>query len=386
MPPKFGRTEKVQDAPIQKLLSEVKQPKDTISLGQGIPFFGPPEEAIAAATAALSDELYFKYTEDAGLPSLRGAISKKLDLENKIKVDSDTNVMVTAGGNQAFINAIMAITNLDDDILILSPYYFNTIMAVKLAGCNPITVDTDENYQPNPSTIFSQVTPRTRAIVTISPNNPSGAVYDEDALKQINEFCAKKGIYHISDEAYEHFIFDDANHISALSFDSEITHTISLYSFSKSYGMSGYRVGYMVYPSELHNELLKVQDTIGICPPGPSQAAAEAALKVGSKYPRKFLPTISQVRHMFVDELKAIENIYMPDTKGSFYFLLRLHTNKSSWEIAKRLIEEFGLITIPGEVFGMGSPSLRVSYGNLQVPQAKEGITRLVTGLDEIME
>ncbi|WP_455391933.1 aminotransferase class I/II-fold pyridoxal phosphate-dependent enzyme [[Eubacterium] cellulosolvens] len=385
MPTTAGRTYYVQEAPINKLLSESRVPEDAISLGQGVPFFGPPEEAITAATKALTDECCFRYTEDAGLLSLRQAIATKLEQENNITADPESNIMVTSGGNQAFINALMGITEIGDDILILAPYYFNNIMAIKLTGCNPIIVNTNNNYQPEVEDIISRITVKTRAIVTISPNNPTGAVYPRGVLEQINKFCAEKSIFHISDEAYEHFIFDDATQTSPMSFDTGREWTISLFSFSKSFGMSGYRVGYMVYPARLNNELLKVQDTIGICPPGPSQAAAEAALGVGAKYPKAHLQTIDKVRKLFIDRLKTIDKIDFIITKGSFYFLIKVDTIQTSWQIAKGLIEDHGVITIPGNVFGSDYPALRISYGNLPLGQAQEGIERLVKGLDELL-
>ena len=361
---------------------EVSTPKDVISLGQGVPFFGPPKEAILATSEALNKHGY-KYTEDAGILSLREAIAKKLHRENHINASPDGNIMVTAGGNQAFINTLMTITNTGDSIIILSPYYFNHFMATKLVGCNPITVETDSDYIPRLEDIFEVVTPKTKAIVTISPNNPTGAVYPKHILKEINKFCSDMNIYHISDETYEHFVFG-AIHQSPASFDKCLEHTISIYSFSKSFGMPGYRIGYVVFPSHLYNEMLKVQDTISICAPTPSQYAAESALNSCPSYAKSFLPTMEKVRNIFIEGLN-ISCVDMPITNGSFYFFIKLHTNKPSWEIAKVLIEKYGVITIPGEVFGFPYPALRLSYGNLNEREAKEGVKRLVKGLNKIL-
>ena len=196
-PPEIGRSQNVQDAPIQKLLAEVEIPNDVVSLGQGVPFFGPPTEAIAAATNALSDECCYRYTEDAGLLSLRKAIAKKLKTENKITAEPENNIMVTSGGNQAFINVLMAITDIGDEIILLTPYYFNHLMAHQFTGCKPILFQTNEAFQPETDKIFQQFSQKTKAIITISPNNPTGAVYSKNLLEEINKFCADQNIYHI---------------------------------------------------------------------------------------------------------------------------------------------------------------------------------------------
>ncbi|TLN14427.1 aminotransferase class I/II-fold pyridoxal phosphate-dependent enzyme, partial [bacterium] len=360
-----GRTQGVQEAPIVKLIADSNVPTDAVDLGQGVPFYGPPKEAILAATGALDKESGYRYSPDAGIASLCDAIVKKLASENGVEVDSGKNIMVTAGANQAFANTILCITRPGDHVLVLSPYYFNHVMAIQLAGCKPIIVDTDRDYQPLIQHIGEKITKRVKAIVLVSPNNPTGAVYSRDAIKEVDALCAENGIYLVSDETYEHFVYDDTEFVSALEVDKRIEHTISLFSFSKSYGMSGYRIGYAVFPASIYDEMLKVQDTLTICAPSALQVAAEAAMKLGAAYPKQFIPRIEKVRRIFIGRLARLGSAEMPITKGSYYFLLRLRTKKSDWGIAKRLIEEHGVITIPGEVFGTRYPSLRVAYANL---------------------
>jgi len=382
---RLGRTRNVQEAPIVKLLSCAKIPSDAISLGQGLPFFGPPSEVVSSISKVLSSRRSFEYTEDAGARSFRDAIADKLQKENLFKVDPQKNIIVTAGGNQAFVIASMMVTDIGDEIILPSPYYFNHKMAIELVGCHPIFVDTDENYQLDALKIFEKITEKTKAIVTISPNNPTGIVYSENTLKEINNYCRDNKIYHISDEVYEHFLFDNATHTSPAVFDINLKHTISIFSFSKSFGMGGYRIGYMVVPVALYNEGLKVQDTVGVCAPAIAQIAAEAAYRSSLGYTNRYLPTIAKTRKIFIERLKGLSYLEMPTSKGAFYFFLKLHTKKSSWDIAKKLIEKYGVITIPGDAFGATFPSLRLSYGNLTEFFAEEGISRLINGLDEIL-
>jgi aspartate/methionine/tyrosine aminotransferase len=385
MKPQPGRTHSIQEAPIVKLISDSKLPSDVVDLGQGVPFYGPPKEAMLAATEALQEESGFKYSPDSGFPALRETIARKLASENRVKADPSNNIMVTAGANQAFVNAILSITRPGDHVLVLSPYYFNHIMAVQLAGCKPVIIDTDRNYQPIVERIGKRISKRARAIVLVSPSNPTGAVYSKDTINEIGALCAKNGIYLITDETYEHFIYDDAKFVSALSLDKEIGHTISLFSFSKSYGMSGYRIGYAIFPAGIYREMLKVQDTLTICAPSPLQVAAEAAMRLGAAYPKQFIPRIERVRKIFIQRLTGLDFVEMPVTKGSYYFLLRLRTKKSDWNIAKRLIEEYGVITIPGGVFGTRYPALRVAYVNVDESMAEKGISRLEKGLQEML-
>jgi len=385
MKPKLGRTLGIQEAPIQKIISDSKMPEDVIDLGQGVPFYGPPEEAVLAASEALNNERGFKYSPDPGTRSLREAIASKLATDNGIDGDADKNIMVTAGANQAFVNAILSVTEPGDRVIVLAPYYFNHVMAIQLAGCKPVIVETDRNYQPIVERIADRVTKRTKAVVLVSPNNPTGAVYDEKQIRQISRLCAERGAYLITDDTYEHFVYDDAQYVSALRFDKRIGHTISLYSFSKSYGMAGYRIGYAVFPERLYSEMLKVQDTLTICPPSPLQFAAEAAIKLGPTYPQKFIPSIKKARKIFIEKLSGFRCAEMPVTKGSYYFMLKLKTKKKDWPIARKLIEEYAVITIPGEAFGTTYPALRVAYANVDEQKAEEGIARLTRGLEKIL-
>jgi len=385
MKPQPGRTQWIQEAPIVKLITESNLPSDVVDLGQGVPFYGPPKEAILAASEALRKESGSKYSPDSGFPALTEMIAKKLASESGVEADPSSNIMVTAGANQAFVNAILSITRPGDHVLVLSPYYFNHIMAIQLAGCKPVVVDTDRNYQPIVERIGERITKRTRTVVLVSPNNPTGAVYSRDVIKEIGALCVKNGLHFITDETYEHFVYQDAEFVSALSLDKDIEHTISLFSFSKSYGMSGYRIGYAVFPAGIYSEMLKVQDTLTICAPSALQVAAEAAMKLGAAYPRQFIPRIEKVRKIFIDRLTRLHFVEMPVTKGSYYFLLRLRTKKSDWNIAKKLIEEYGVITIPGRVFGTRFPALRVAYANVDESTAVKGISRLEKGLQEIL-
>ncbi len=253
----------------------------TISLGQGVVSYEPPREAIEAARRFGGTLTDHRYGPVEGLPALVEAIEVKLARENGIAVRPKSRVLVTAGGNQAFMNAILAITDPDDEIVLPVPYYFNHEMAVVMAGAKAVAAPTASDYQLDLRAIQDAITPRTRAVVTVSPNNPTGAVYPESDLRAVNALCRDRGIFHIHDEAYEYFTYGGVKHFSPGSLPDAAGHTISLFSLSKAYGMASWRIGYMVIPEQLHDAVNKIQDTILICPPAVSQHAAMAALEVG---------------------------------------------------------------------------------------------------------
>jgi len=377
----------VEPAPIIKLLSEVDMPKDVVSLGQGVPFFSPPKDVISAIQYATENPEGFSYTQDIGRNDVLEAVCAKLKKENNINATPQKNIMMTAGANQAFFNALLSITDIGDEIIVVSPTYFNHVMAIKLAGCKPILVKAriEDSFLPRIDEIRQAITPRTKAIVSISPNNPTGAVYPQQLLKSINDLCAEHNIYHISDEVYEYFVFDGAQHISPACFDCTLTHTISLFSFSKAFSMCGYRIGYMVFPDHLSEDPLKVQDTIGICAPAPSQAGASVALELGTSYVQSYLAMMNNTRKIFSETLEQLDSVSFSKTNGSFYFFVYLNTTASARKICKKLITEYGVVTLPGDIFDCKTPSLRLSYGNVSEDIAEKGMRRLQKGLDALI-
>ncbi|MBO0800908.1 MAG: pyridoxal phosphate-dependent aminotransferase, partial [Blastocatellia bacterium] len=304
-----------------------------------------------------------------------------------IEVSRGSRVVVTAGGNMAFVNAILAIADAGDEIILNLPYYFNHEMAVTMANCKPVLVPTDENYQLQPHLIAAAITEKTRAVVTISPNNPTGAVYSASALAAVNEICRKAGIYHISDEAYEYFTYGAERHFSPGSIGGSNSHTISLFSLSKAYGFASWRIGFMVIPEHLFAAINKIQDTVLICPPVISQFAAAGALKVGRSYCREKLGQLAEVRELVMSELDRIRYCCRaPRAEGAFYFLIKLDTGMKPLALVERLVREHGVAAIPGDAFGMDDGCyLRVAYGALQKETAAEGLGRLVNGIKTIM-
>ena len=375
-------------APIVQVIGDlIRQAPGTISLGQGVVHYGPPRAAIDAVRAALTDASTHEYQDGAGLPALVERLAAKVRAENGIAVARGTRLMVTAGANMAFMHAVLAITAPGDEIVLNVPFYFNHEMAVQMADCTVVRVATDDRYQPRLDALRAAITDRTRAIVTVSPNNPSGAVFSEDALREVNALCRDRGIYHIADEVYEYFTYGAARHVSSGSFPGAEEHTIAMYSLSKAYGFAGWRIGYMTYPEHLASAMAKIQDTILVCPPVASQIAAIAALDVGRAYCEPHVRELAGIRDIVFSELSALAPLAsVPAADGAFYCLLNVHTTQDPMTIAERLIREHKVAVIPGPAFGMTDGCyFRVAYGALQKATVAEGIGRLVTGLRAIL-
>lgn len=202
----------VQSPIISVIGNLIRATPGTISLGQGVVYYGPPKEATERIAAFANNPTHHLYGPVQGEPQLIDLIIKKLKSENGIECSQGYRIVVTAGANMGFLATLFAITDPGDEVILPLPYYFNQEMAVRMLSCAPVLVETDENFHPRIDRIAAAVSPRTRAIVTISPNNPSGAVYPERFLSAVNTLCRDHGIYHISDEAYEYFTYEAASH------------------------------------------------------------------------------------------------------------------------------------------------------------------------------
>ncbi len=363
----------------------IAQTPGTISLGQGVARFGPPADALRAIPEFLAGYPHHRYIHDAGLPELRLAFGEKLRRENGIEAGWERRILVTAGANQGFLNAVLAICDPGDEVILPAPYYFNHEMAVTLSGCRPVPVPTDERCLPRPDAIEAAITARTRAVVTVSPNNPTGAVCPKEILAEINRLCARRGIFHVSDEAYEYFLYGGATHFSPGSLGNHDT-TISLYSLSKSFGMASWRVGFLVIPERLYDDVMKVQDTVAICGPAVSQFVGLKALPAGRGHAQAHLPSLDRVRREIARRLGEIpELVSVPPADGAFYLFLRVRAEIPALSLAERLVREHRVAAIPGETFGMARGCyLRISYGALSEETAIEGTERLVEGLQAI--
>ena len=383
-----SRMEAVQAPMIPVVGQWIAATPGTISLGQGVAFYPPPPEVASAVQEALENGTLHQYRPVDGLPPLKKAIMAKLASDNQIPVNPEQqSIVVTAGANMGFLNAVLAISLPGAEVIINTPYYFNHEMAIRIAGCKPVCVPTDDQYQLQLDQITAAISPRTCAIVTISPNNPTGAVYPEATLRAVNQLCRERGIFHIHDEAYDYFAYDDTAIFSPGAIADSEAHTISLFSLSKAYGFAGWRIGYMLIPQSLLLAVKKIQDTNLICPPIVSQVAAVGALQVGKAYSQQFLPEMAACRQQLLTALASIpERCRVVEPKGAFYAFLQVFSQQSDLNLVRQLIQTQQVGVLPGSTFGVGDGCyLRIAFGALRQATAQEGLERLVTGLQELV-
>lgn len=380
------------DAPIIPAIAElVRSNAGTISLGQGVVNYGPPEGAIQALPSLMGDTQLHKYQSVLGHSGLLEALAQKLSAENNIQASSESLVMVTAGSNMAFLNCVMAVGDPGDEFILPMPFYFNQEMAIRMCGCVPVTVPVNEDWSLDVEALAAAITPRTRAIVTVSPNNPTGAVYSEAALTAVNKLCAEKGIYHFSDEAYEYFTYGGARHFSPASLPGAARHTFSFYSMSKNYGMASWRIGYVVFPADLFDAMNKVQDTNLICAPVPSQLLALQVLTYGRAWVAPKVEALAAVRENVYAALSQLGDlVQFPKTQGAFYVLMKMPGLKGEQDplaFNRAMAQKHKVVSIPGFAFGLTNTQeanyQRLSYGALQAASVSEGVERYVAAVKD---
>ena len=376
------------DTPIIPTIAAlVRETPGSISLGQGVVNYGPPAAALDAIAAMVAVPFNHKYQAVTGIAPLVGAIRHKLSRENGI-LDSSQELMVTAGSNMAFLNAVLAVGDEGDEFILPLPYYFNQEMAVRMAGCVPVFATTKPDFQLDLTALAAAITPRTRAIVTVSPNNPTGAVYSAADLAAVNVLCKARGLYHFSDEAYEYFVYDGAVHFSPASISGAQNHTLSFFSFSKTYGMASWRIGYVVYPSHLADAMNKVQDTNLICAPMVSQLVALQALSLGRASIEPHLQALAKVRQQVYAALRPISNIVeFPETRGAFYVLIKLPGVDDPLAFNQQMTRRHKVATIPGFAFGFTNSKQanyqRLSYGALDAASVEQGVQRFAAAVQD---
>ncbi len=381
------RMQAVTPSHIPTVNALVREHPGTISLGQGVVHYAPPPEARDWVGRFFDDPENHKYKSESGIPPLIDAFRAKLEAENGIQIGPGSRVVVTAGSNMGFLNAVLAVADPGDEVILPTPYYFNHEMAVTMADCRPVLVPTDGEYRLRLDALEAAITPRTRAILTVSPNNPTGVVFSEESLGAVNALCRARGIYHLSDEAYEHFVYGGARHFSPGSIPGSEGHTITLHTLSKTYGFASWRIGSLVIPAHLNEAVKKAQETNVICPPVVSQFAALGALEAGAAFRAPRIAEFARTREIMLGELEGLGGrCDVSPSQGAIYLFLRLHTDRHPTAVVERLIREHGVAVMPGTDFGPSDACcLRVSYGGLPQAKAAEGVGRLVGGLQAIL-
>ena len=352
--------------------------RHVISLGQALPFFGPPPSALDAARAALDGREVHIYSTDPGLPGLRTVLATRLAESAAIEATAD-DLIITAGGNHAFTLAAATLIDAGDDVLLPAPLFTNHDMAIRTCGANAIEVPIGDRdtFSVRWADIEPHLTPATKAVILCTPSNPTGAVLDPEQGRLIVSELARRDIFVISDETYMQFVYG-RSHWSAASVPGWRRNVVVVGTFSKCFGMMGWRVGYMLADRAICTEAIKVQDAMIICAPVISQLAAQAAVRDSWDHPVSFHPALLQRRQAMIDGVAQIARLRWTPTHGAFFGFVRVDGCEDSSALAASLLEEAHVVTIPGSAFGRsGEGHLRLSYGSATVDAVGEATARI---------
>lgn len=352
---------------------------DVINLGQAIPNLPPSPQALEAAGRALAEPDTHVYSPDAGLLPLRRALAEALAHEQDLAADAERQILITAGANQAFLLALLTLLEPGDRVVLPGPYFFNHEMAVRLAGGIPVNAPLDPagGFQLRTADLRPYLE-GARAVVLCSPNNPTGAVYAPAELARLARELAARGIALLVDETYRHLVYGQARYFNPGALPEAHDTVITVGSFSKSYSLTGWRVGYLVAPAGFVDEAIKVQDTMVICAAVVAQKAALGALQEGPAFLLARRAALDRRRRLLAAHLAAIPSLRWQPTEGAFFAFVRVAGCTDSLRLAMDVLERAHVVTIPGSLFGpAGEGYLRLSYGSVEEAELAEACGRL---------
>ncbi len=353
------------------------------NLGQALPGFRPPPVAIASLQQSLTDGESHIYSSVAGTPALREALAERLAADFGADIRPLEEIVITAGGNQAFMLALLTLAGAGDEIVLPAPYFLNHEMAVRTVGATPVEapIPADRGFVPTWADLEPHLTPRTRGLVLVTPANPTGAVIPRAALQEIVDQAGRRELFVVVDETYKDFVYEgEATAGAALAGWRDAV--ICCGSFSKSYGITGWRCGYFAAAPHVVEQALKIQDTMIICAPVPVQNAITAILREAGGYPRQFLPALRRRRDIVIEKLGAIAGVHPVRPGGGFFVMSRVDGVDDSEQLARRLIDEARVVCMPGRFFGVsGEGYLRLSYSAIDTDRLAAACDRIASVL-----
>ena len=376
-----------------KIAELKKKGIEIIAFNIGEPDFDTPENIRERAKEGL-DIGHTRYTPAAGTIELREEIAKKLYKENKLKY-SYNDIIVSNGAKQSIMNALLTLCEKGDEVVIPSPYWVSYIEMVKLTGAKPVLVQLEEkdNFKLDIEKIKQNINEKTKCIMLNSPNNPTGSIYTEKQLREIGKICVDNDIYILADEIYEKLIYDGEKHISIGTFSEEIKNkTILINGVSKSYAMTGWRIGYAAGPRKLVKAMSDLQGHMTSGPNAPAQYASLEALANTEKSVEVMVKEFDRRRKYIVDRINSIEGMTCNLPKGAFYVMPNVksfygksyasYKIKNSMDLTNYLLEEAKIAVAPGEVFGINN-NIRIAYSN-SMENIEKGMNQMENALRKL--
>ena len=356
-----------------KAKAMVRSGIDVINLSVGEPDFDTPAHIKEAAIAAIQDG-FNKYTPAGGIPELKDAIAEKLSRENSVDYNA-SEVVACVGGKQAVCNVFLAICDPGDEVIVHAPTWPTFLEQIKLAQGEPVTVPLASPFSITADPLLERITPNTRAILLNSPCNPTGEVAEPAEIRKIAQACVERGIYFIADETYEHFLYGDTEHLSPASLGTdEKAHVITVNTVSKTYAMTGWRLGYVAGPEPVIKAINDLMTQITSNPTAAAQKAAIAALTGPQDCVREMVAEFSARRALLVEGLRSLG--YMCALPGgAFYAFPQVKGDEEDMAVADRLLQEAHIATVPGSSF-IADGYLRMSYATSR-EKLQEALERL---------
>lgn len=373
---------------IREIFERAQKIPDAIRLEFGEPDFDTPENIKDAAIRAINNGKT-KYTSSSGIPELRSAISSKLASENEVEYDPSKEVVVTAGATSALNLAFLSTVDIGDEILVPDPGWATYTHAVKIVGAVPVPYPLleSENYAFNRERVGRLATPKTKAILINTPSNPTGAILSRANLKEIAEFAIERDLHVFSDEVYEKFLYDDGalkrEHVSIASFPEMKERTVTINAFSKTYAMTGWRLGYAAASEPISAAMSKINAAESSCVSTIGQYAALEALTGPQDSVGQMISAFAKRREVLVKGLNELPGFNCPMPHGAFYAFPNISGtgSQSSYSLAMRIVEKGHVAVVPGSSFGsQGESHLRLAYANSleNIEQALERIHKIL--------
>jgi aspartate aminotransferase len=351
--------------------------EDVVGFGAGEPDFDTPQHIKDAAAKALADG-FTKYTPAAGIPELRQAIADKHKRENGLTY-KPSQIIVSCGGKHSCYNVILATCEEGDEVIIPAPYWLSYPEMVKLAGATPVIIATSDKteFKVTPQQLRAAITPRTRLFVLNSPSNPTGSVYTPEEIKALGDICVEKGVLIMSDEIYEHLLYDGAKVKSVASFSpAHYDHTIVVHGFAKAWSMTGWRLGWCAAPEPIAKAIDAIQSHSTSNPTSFAQKGGVAAMTGPQDHLPKWLAEFSKRREFAFKKLNSIPGISCVNAKGAFYLFPNIsQCGLNSTDFCAKLLEQQKVAAVPGIAFG-ADDYLRISYAT-SMANIEKGLDRL---------
>ena len=364
---------------VRRMFELASKYDDSINLTLGEPGFTAPDHIIEAGIKGLKDKKT-KYTPNAGIKELRDAIAWKLQKENGIKCDPDKNIIVTAGATQALMLAMVTLVNPGDEVIIQGPNWPDYEGQIDMVNAKTVYAKADENndFKMTADVIEPLITDKTKLIIINSPSNPTGGVLDYDDLVKIAGLVKKYKIFIVSDEPYEKLVYDGFEQKSIASIPGIEDYVLTINSFSKTFAMTGFRVGYICANEKITKNLIKLHENMIASVPEPMQLAAVEAIYHGDEDVAKMVEYYDRNRHLIVDGLNEIKGFSCLCPKGAFYVFPNITGfGMNSAQAAEYILEKTHVVTAPGSAFGPdGEGYIRICYAS-KYEDIKEALDRM---------